>query len=98
MKFFGQVDASIQFGNGTMINIDESEGEKSKSTTYVSSIQPGIAFFPTKRIAIELKVPLFSYFNQKIDYKEPGLTDARYAQFGFGSDLNKPVLGINFHF
>jgi len=98
IKLFGQVNAGVMLGNTKEIIPIGSYSRDGKTTSYLTSIQPGIAIFPHKNIAIELKVGLFSYFNQKFNYTDPNAHDYRIHQFSFGSDLNQPTLGINFHF
>lgn len=98
VKLFGQVNAGIVLGNTKEIIPIDTYSRDAKTTSYLASIQPGIAVFPHKNIAIELKVGLFTYFNQKYNYTNPNVTDFRVNQFSFGSDLKNPLLGINFHF
>jgi hypothetical protein len=70
----------------------------SKFTQYHASIQPGLAFFPTKKLGIELGFPLLSY--NKIDYngKEPSNIWYETEAFEFGFNTFNPFLGFNFHF
>jgi len=98
IKLFGQVNAGVMLGNTKEIIPTGSYSANRKTTSYLAGIQPGIAIFPHKNIAIELKVGLFNYLNQKYNYTNPNAKDSRINQFSFGSDLNKPSLSINFHF
>lgn len=98
VKLFGQLNAGIQFGRGRIIDVIPTPDQKNKTTTYLASLEPGIAFFPNKKIAIELKVPLVNYFNQKTKYDNSTAEDLTYSNLTVGSNLNSPVLGINFHF
>ncbi|SOD14591.1 outer membrane beta-barrel protein [Pedobacter xixiisoli] len=98
VKLFGQANTGISWGKSTTLNIDGTESENVDDTYFKGSIQSGIAFFPVKRLAIELKVPLFQYHHQKVNYHDPSITSSRYNHFSFGSDLTKPILGVNFHF
>lgn len=97
VKLFGQLNAGMLFAKNKQIAAGGSIMDNSKITTYIGSVEPGIAFFPHKKIAIELKVPLFSYYDQKYKYLDPYTTSSKYTHFSFGSDLTKPSLGVNFH-
>ncbi|WP_162796026.1 outer membrane beta-barrel protein [Pedobacter nanyangensis] len=98
IKLFGQVNAGVMLGNTKEIIPIGPYSRDGKTTSYLAGIQPGIAIFPHKNIAIELKVGLFNYFNQKFSGTDTDANDYRIHQFSFGSDLNQPRLGINFHF
>lgn len=98
VKLFGQANTTFYWGKSNTLIPDGTEIKSVDNTAFIGSIQPGIAIFPTKRIAIELKVPLFTYNYQKSNYVDPNMPSATSNSFSFGSDLTKPVLGINFHF
>jgi len=70
----------------------------SKYIQYNASISPGLAFFPTKKLGIELGFSLLSY--NKIDYDGPAPAYSWYEAeaFEFGLNTFNPFLGLNFHF
>lgn len=98
VKLFGQANTAFYWGKSNTLIPDGTEIKSVDNTTVIGNIQPGIAIFPTKRIAIELKVPLLSYNYQKNNYIDPNMPSIRSNSFSFGSDLTKPILGVNFHF
>ena len=98
VKLFGQANTAFYWGKSNNLNPDGTKIKSVDNTTFTGSIQPGIAIFPTKRIAIELKVSLFDYSYQKSNYFDPSMPSATSNRFSFGSDLTKPILGVNFHF
>lgn len=71
--------------------------------TYSANLRPGLAFFPTKKWAIELSFPLFGYTrqSQKFISKEIGTsTDHTLISdgFNFGLSTQSPLIGVNYHF
>lgn len=98
VKLFGQANTAFYWGKSNKLNSDGTEIKSLDNTGFTGSIQPGIAIFPTKKIAIELKVPLLSYKHQKDNYLDPSMPSVTSNNFSFGSDLTKPILGVNFHF
>lgn len=98
VKLFGQANTAFYWGKSNTLTPDGAEIKSADNNTFTGNIQPGIAIFPTKRIAIELKVPLLSYSHQKNNYIDPSMPSVTSNSFSFGSDLTKPILGVNFHF
>lgn len=103
-KFFGQgnfdfaIGKTNQSSSGTgTINYQSS---KYKSTSYTASINPGFAFFPAKKWAIEFSFPLLSY--NKSNFKDDGINQNSLAyennSLTFGLNTFVPSIGINFHF
>nr|WP_199158810.1 hypothetical protein [Pedobacter sp. ASV2] len=105
-KFFGEFNASIGFGkNNNTINhnslstgVSESSSSN-KSTIYNTTINPGFAFFPTKKWAIEVAFPLISYNkqNNKSQLLNSGIS-ASSEVFSFGFNSFSPSIGLNYHF
>lgn len=109
-KFFGQLNTVIGFGNGNTSGNETSyyftnpnpaaqsiEVDRDyKSKTYSASINPGFAFFPSKRWAIEFSFPLINYNKMKI--KEQNLYIQKNENFSFATSSFNPSIGINFHF
>ena len=96
-KFFAQFDASIGFGknhqdiNGVNNPIDN------KLTNYSTSLSPNLAFFPTKKWAVELGFDLLSY--NRIDYNGTTLSPKiTIDNFNFGFNSFAPRVGVNYHF
>lgn len=94
-KFFGQFNASVGFGKSEQSNTIPSE---SKITTYNANVIPSMAFFPTKKIAIELGFNLVSYNNSTSKYDVANFEDSKSEGFKFGFNSINPSLGVNFHF
>lgn len=108
-KFFGQFNPSIGFGKGEYLNsqsyssgsqiINNSSESDYKFTTYGAAINPGFAFFPSKRWAIEFSFPLISY--AKIKPKDQGTNSVVLGtseDFNFATSSFNPSIGFNFHF
>jgi opacity protein-like surface antigen len=99
-KIFGQFNAGIGFGKSSQLSSNPGGFDANvKTTTYSASIKPGIAIFPSKKIAIELGFTLFSY--AKSDNNASGTQLAynyKMENFNFGFNSFTPNLGVNFHF
>ncbi len=98
-KFFGQLSVPMAFGNNKLVN-DQGEvaDDQYQSTTNIGiNLAPGLAFYPTKKIGIELSVNGLGYdhFTSK---EELTGNKATYNSFGFNADTFAPKLGVMFHF
>lgn len=92
VKFFGQLSAPMSWGT-----IKE-DGDKTATTAnYGVALAPGIAYFPTEKIGIELSVRGL-YFESQTSKNEA--TDAKTTVNNFGLNVNSlaPTLGVQFHF
>jgi hypothetical protein len=70
-----------------------------KFTAYNASINPGFAFFPSKRWAIEFSFPLLDYSKQKPKDIEPAsISIYTVENFSLATDSFNPSIGFNFHF
>lgn len=96
-KFFGQFNASVGFGKAENI-ITNITPSINKSTAYSANITPSFAFFPTKKIAVELGFGLLSYFNSTSKYEVATAEKSKNEGFKFGFDAVNPTVGVNFHF
>jgi len=101
LKAFGQVSGTIGFLKTDETytgNYNYNPTPNTKFTQYNASIRPGLAFFPTKKLGIELGFSLLSY--NKIDYKGDAPANTWYdaEAFDFGFNTFNPFLGFNFHF
>ncbi|WP_231427582.1 MULTISPECIES: outer membrane beta-barrel protein [Pedobacter] len=105
-KFFGQGSFDIAFGKSSQSQSGSGsynyQRSNYKTGAYSASINPGFAFFPAKKWAIEFSFPLLSYNNTSI--KDDGGINSSNSQasennsFRFGLDTFVPSLGFNFHF
>lgn len=105
-KFFGEFNALIGFGKNNNTNkysaLFSAAPEYSSSyklTTYNTSINPGFAFFPSKKWAIEMAFPLISYNKQtnKTQLLNSDVSSSTEA-FSFGFNSFSPSMGLNYHF
>jgi hypothetical protein len=101
LKAFGQISGTIGF-----VKTNETyEGPynynltpNTKFTQYNASIRPGLAFFPTKKLGVELGFSLLSYNKTDYDGQSPTNTWYEAEAFNFGFNTFNPFLGFNFHF
>lgn len=101
LKAFGQFSGTIGFVKTNEIYsgpYNYNLTPNAKFTQYNASLRPGFAFFPTKKLGIELGFSLLSY--NKIDYdgQSPSNTWYEAEAFDFGFNTSNPFLGFNFHF
>jgi hypothetical protein len=96
IKFFGHLEASV---NWVKFKADGPPGKviedsNIKSNFYSTSLSPGFAIFPSKKIGIELS---FSglYFSKQNWKSQDAKSDTR--SFGIGSDFFNPRLGMQFY-
>lgn len=97
-KFFGQLSVPMAFGNNKIVNDNGDTGAKVASTTSIGvNIAPGFAFFPTKRIGIEVSVNGLGYNNLNVKNE---ITGGEVSSNSFGLEANTfaPKLGVQFHF
>ena len=98
-KFFGQLSVPMAFGNNKLVDYEGNVADdKYASTTNIGvNIAPGFAFFPTKKIGIELSVNGLGYNNYTAKNE---LTGNKVETNSFGLDANTfaPKLGVMFHF
>ncbi|UKT66072.1 outer membrane beta-barrel protein [Pedobacter mucosus] len=102
-KLFGQLNTSIQIGKDKSeyqySNNAASDISATKTTLYIASINPGFAFLPAKKWAIEFSFPLLSYVNQKNNDERTNFSSSsRYEAFNFGLSTLNPRIGFNYLF
>lgn len=95
-KFFTQVgltygETKSKTDNGVYI-------EESKYRNYSAELTPSLAFFPTKKIAIELGFNLLSYVKDDLKYGAWGTSIDKAESFKFGLSSFDPSIGISFQF
>jgi len=97
-KFFGQLSVPMAFGNNKVVASNGDTGAKVASTTSIGvNIAPGFAFFPTKRIGIEVSVNGLGYQNFQAKNEVTG-NKVTTNSFGLEADTFAPKLGVMFHF
>jgi len=97
-KFFGQLSVPMEFGNNKIVDDEGKVGDKYASTTDIRVlVSPGFAFFPTKKIGIEVSVNGLGYQNYKVKNEITG-NETTSNSFGLEADAFAPKLGVQFHF
>jgi hypothetical protein len=98
-KFFGQLSVPMQFGNYK--DVDETTGDVGNklgtSTQIGVKLSPGFAFFPTKKIGIEVSVDGLGYNNVSLKDEATG-NKVKANSFGLDASTITPKLGVMFHF
>ncbi|WP_432714225.1 outer membrane beta-barrel protein [Pedobacter sp.] len=98
-KFFGQLSVPMAFGSNTLVDNDGKKADsKYASTTSIGvNLAPGFAYYPTKKVGIEVSVNGLGYNNYAVKDEATG---AKVKTNSFGLDANAfaPKLGVIFHF
>lgn len=91
VRFFAQLSVPMAWGTTTTeVNNVES---KNKFESYGVELAPGLAYFPTSKIGIELKVRGLYY-----NYNNNKTADRSTNTFGLDANSLAPTLGVQFHF
>lgn len=97
-KFFGHLSVPMEFGTYKDVNANGDTGAKLGTSTSIGvQLAPGFAFYPTKRIGIEVSVNGLGYANYTTKDEASGLKVKTNA-FGLDADTFAPKLGVQFHF
>jgi len=102
-KFFSQLSVPMKWGNlesatgTTSPAVSVAPASHAKTTSIGVSIEPGFAYFPTKRIGIQLSVDGLSYAWNKTENKNSHEVSKNNA-FNLGTNFFAPKIGIQFHF
>ena len=97
-KFFGQLSVPLAFGELKATDANGDNSVKLGTTTKIGvEVAPGFAFFPTKKIGIELSVKGLSYENYTIKAEGTG-AKLKTNSFGLNADTFAPRLGVQFYF
>lgn len=67
--------------------------------SYGAELRPGLAFFPTKKWAVEMSFPLLGYYrsvSRQVDVFNVIRTTNDF--FNFGLTTSSPRIGVNYHF
>lgn len=99
-KFFGQLSVPMEFGNTKATDADLKVGDKTGSSTSIGvALSPGFAYFPSKKIGIELSLNGASYKNYRLEDADGNKIKGQGSdKFSIGTDFFAPSLGIQFHF
>ncbi|WP_312137466.1 outer membrane beta-barrel protein [Sphingobacterium sp.] len=92
VKFFGQLTVPMAWGTAKV-----NDTKTATTADYGVELAPGIAYFPTSNIGIELKVRGLYYNNGSVKNET---TDTKVTTNSYGLDANSlaPTLGVQFHF
>ncbi|NQD70092.1 porin family protein [Sphingobacterium shayense] len=90
-KFFSQLSVPMQWGETEYK--DGTDDYTNKFASYGVELAPGVAFFPTPKVGVELKV-------RGLYYNHYDGKDSQPNSNSFGLDANSlsPTLGVQFHF
>lgn len=103
-KFFGEGDFGMAFGKTKSSSIysanNINQNISYKTTQYLASVNPGFAFFPSKKWAIEFSFPLISYSKYKLEDNGVNLNSeaSNNESFTLAFSSFSPTIGFNFHF
>jgi outer membrane protein W len=98
-KFYAFGEAKLNFGFGSRKRKDDGNTNKiSDISTLGIALSPGVIFFPSERVGIELAFNLIS-FDRTAD-KNPDDSDNKtiHNDFSFGPNLFSPSLGVQLYF
>lgn len=97
-KFFGQLAVPMAFGNNKYVDDQGNAGDKLATTTNIGvNLAPGLAFYPTKNVGIEISLDGFGYNHYAVESELTG-NKVESNSFGFNADTFTPKLGVMFHF
>lgn len=97
-KFFGQLSVPLAFGSLKDVDVNGETGSKVGTTTSIGvNVAPGFAFFPNKKIGIELSVNGLGYENYTVKAEGTGAKQ-KTNSFGLEANAFAPKLGVQFHF
>ena len=99
-KFFGQASVPMAFGTVKAVDANGDAGLKAGTSSSIGvALSPGFAYFPTKRLGIELALKGISYNNTKVkDSNDKDVKGAGREDFSFGTNFFAPQIGVQFHF
>lgn len=97
-KFYGQLSVPLAFGTNKDVANDGKVGDKTATTTAVGvNVAPGFAFFPTKKLGIEVSFAGLGY-NSLTAKDTPTGAKATLNTFGLNANTAKANVGVMFHF
>lgn len=93
-KFFGELSVPLEFGS-----FKDDDVKMGESTSIGVALAPGFAFFPTKKIGIELAFTGLAFQNYQEKDADGDKIDSRSGNsFNIGANFFAPRLGVTFHF
>ncbi|WP_242689223.1 outer membrane beta-barrel protein [Pedobacter sp. SYSU D00535] len=94
-KFFGQLAVPMIFGSA-----EDSDGDDLGSTqTLGVSLSPGFAYFPSKKVGIELSFSGISFLDTTVKNSDGDkIEGAGASTFSIGADFFSPQIGLVFYF
>ena len=98
-KFYAFGEAKLNFGFGSAKRKNDGNTDKIADVSSLGvALSPGIIFFPSERVGIELAFNLISF--ERTADKDPDNSDNKNIDndFSFGPDLFSPSLGVQFYF
>lgn len=98
-KFYAFGEAKLNFGFGSAKRKDDGNTDKIADVSSLGiALSPGVIFFPSERVGIELAFNLISF--ERTADKNPDNSDDKtiYNDFSFGPDLFAPSLGVQLYF
>lgn len=97
-KFYGQLSVPMAFGTVKDVNYNGDTGAKTGTSTNIGvNLAPGFAFYPTKRIGIELSVKGLGYEHAQFKNETTG-AKTKNNEFGLDANTFSPRIGVQFHF
>lgn len=104
-KFFSQFSVPMKWGT-KKYEIDHKNpaadvipDSKSKTTSIGVGIEPGLVYFPAKKIGIQLSVAGLSYIWNKTENKADSFSsDQKSHAFNLGTNFLAPKIGVQFYF
>lgn len=91
LKFFAQLAVPMAWGTA---HVDDAK--VGTTARYGAVLSPGIAYFPTSKVGIELSIKGL-YFDSQTQEPQNG-AKVTNNQFGLSADSYKPTLGVSFYF
>lgn len=95
-SFFAEASASYSQGKGTSFSSYRNEEYTSKTKGGNVSLSPGIVFFPSNQIGLELVFGRLGYSKSKAEYEGSDVTN-KYSEFSANFGLSNTSVGISFY-
>ncbi|WP_432708077.1 outer membrane beta-barrel protein [Pedobacter sp.] len=97
-KFFGQLAVPMAFGKEKFVDDNGKTGHKLGTYTDINvNLAPGLAYYPSKKIGIELSVDGIGYNHSTWKDSSDG-SKVKSQSFGINANTLQPKLGVMFHF
>ncbi len=97
-KFFGQLAVPMAFGKEKYVDNSGNTGHKLGTYSDINvNLAPGLAYYPSKKVGIELSVDGIGYNHTTWKNSTDG-SKLKSNAFGINSNTLSPKLGVMFHF